>query len=189
MRRSVWFPLLSAAIVTLSFTAARADTVYDWTISGGTGGLSGSGTITLSSTATITSTGTGYAVDGLTGSLGSNDFATSNVTGPWVSGQVDNLVYPSAPGGTLLDDFGLGIVLANSYDLAVGEDNNNPGEYNVSCCGSNNPIYTYPDVIFALTSTTVSTTPLPATLPLFASGLGALGLLARRRKRKAALAA
>jgi hypothetical protein len=35
----------------------------------------------------------------------------------------------------------------------------------------------------------VGTTPLPAGLPLFASGLGALGLLARRRKRKAALAA
>jgi hypothetical protein len=35
------------------------------------------------------------------------------------------------------------------------------------------------------------TTPLPAALPLFATGLGALGLLARRRKRKnaAALAA
>ena len=35
----------------------------------------------------------------------------------------------------------------------------------------------------------VSTTPLPAALPLFATGLGAIGLLARRRKRKAALAA
>jgi hypothetical protein len=29
-----------------------------------------------------------------------------------------------------------------------------------------------------------STTPLPTALPLFVSGLGALGLLARRRKRK-----
>jgi hypothetical protein len=32
---------------------------------------------------------------------------------------------------------------------------------------------------------TVSSTPLPATLPLFATGLGALGLLCWRRKRKA----
>jgi len=32
----------------------------------------------------------------------------------------------------------------------------------------------------------VSTTPLPATLPLFATGLGAMGLLGWRRKRKAA---
>jgi hypothetical protein len=34
-----------------------------------------------------------------------------------------------------------------------------------------------------------SATPLPAALPLFASGLGALGLLSRRKKRKTALAA
>ena len=31
-------------------------------------------------------------------------------------------------------------------------------------------------------------TPLPAALPLFAGGLGVMGLLARRRKRKAAQA-
>ena len=34
-----------------------------------------------------------------------------------------------------------------------------------------------------------ATTPLPAALPLFAGGLGVLGLLARRRKKKAAVAA
>lgn len=32
---------------------------------------------------------------------------------------------------------------------------------------------------------TVTTTPLPAALPLFATGLGALGLLGWRRKRQA----
>src|ERR1039458_8413889 len=35
---------------------------------------------------------------------------------------------------------------------------------------------------------TQSATPLPAALPLFATGLGALGLLARRKKRKGAAA-
>jgi plastocyanin len=34
----------------------------------------------------------------------------------------------------------------------------------------------------------VATTPIPAAFPLFASGLGVVGLLARRRKRKAAAA-
>jgi hypothetical protein len=38
----------------------------------------------------------------------------------------------------------------------------------------------------ALEGGNLSETPLPAALPLFATGLGALGLLARRRKRKAA---
>ena len=40
-----------------------------------------------------------------------------------------------------------------------------------------------------LSFTVEQTTPLPATLPLFASGLGAIGLLGRRRKRKAQAAA
>jgi hypothetical protein len=41
---------------------------------------------------------------------------------------------------------------------------------------------TQPDLI---DDVTLSVTPLPATLPLFATGLGALGLLAWRRKRAA----
>ena len=42
------------------------------------------------------------------------------------------------------------------------------------------------DMFFQLTSVTPLATPLPAALPLFASGLGGLGLLGWRRKRKAA---
>jgi len=41
----------------------------------------------------------------------------------------------------------------------------------------------------ALTSSELSQTPLPAALPLFAGGLGALGLLGWRRKKKAAASA
>ena len=44
---------------------------------------------------------------------------------------------------------------------------------------------TFFDFVSFTATTTPGTTPLPATLPLFGTGLGALGLLARRRKRKA----
>jgi hypothetical protein len=40
-----------------------------------------------------------------------------------------------------------------------------------------------------VTATLVTATPLPAALPLFATGLGGLGLLGWRRKRKAQAAA
>jgi hypothetical protein len=45
-----------------------------------------------------------------------------------------------------------------------------------------------PTASITLNGTGVSATPLPAALPLFASGLGALGLLGWRRKRKNAAA-
>jgi hypothetical protein len=43
--------------------------------------------------------------------------------------------------------------------------------------------------VFFTASLAASATPLPAALPLFATGLGALGLLGWRRKRKAQAAA
>jgi hypothetical protein len=197
MKRSVGFlgAVALAAVVSTSFLSvpARADTVYDWTISGGSaqdgsGALAGSGTITLSSTPTINGTGTGYAVDGITGMFTSTDI-TGAITGTFTSGAVDNLVYPSDPGGFILDDFGLGITVmvspTNSYQLEFGAANGDPGFYNETCCGGGEPIYDYNDVTFGVTPETPSATPLPAALPLFAGGLGMLGAFSRRKKRKA----
>jgi hypothetical protein len=45
------------------------------------------------------------------------------------------------------------------------------------------------DNVFGVVTSLASTTPLPATLPLFATGLGALGLMGWRRRRKAAVLA
>jgi hypothetical protein len=53
--------------------------------------------------------------------------------------------------------------------FALGENLNNPGKW----AGPNQPI---------------ASTPLPAALPLFATGLGAMGLFGWRKKRKAAAA-
>jgi hypothetical protein len=44
------------------------------------------------------------------------------------------------------------------------------------------------DVTFYVSALEYQNTPIPAALPLFASGLGVIGLLLRRRKRKTALA-
>jgi hypothetical protein len=53
--------------------------------------------------------------------------------------------------------------------------------------GTHNPNYSGAGTQFALDNLTItpSVVPLPAALPLFATGLGALGLLGWRRKRKA----
>jgi hypothetical protein len=180
--KPVQIALAIAGLMAFSLSPARANTVYDWTLSGD--GLSGSGTITLSSTPTVTISGTGYAVDAIGGTIGSGDFTTSAVTGPWVTGQVDNIVYyPTAlAGGHILDDFGLGIVLGNGYDLTIGAANANPGLYNANCCGSNNPIYSYPLVSFDLGP--VAATPLPSTWTMLIAGFAGLGFFAYRRARK-----
>jgi hypothetical protein len=189
--------LTAVVSVSLAAAPARADTVYDWTISGGSstnngdGTLSGSGTITLSSTPTINSIGTGYAVDGITGTLTATNFDSvgsfsGTITGTYGPNfSVDDLVYPSAPNGFVVDDFGLGITLylnpTTTYQLAIGAANGNPGYYNVACCGGGEPIYDYQLVTLGAP---VAATPLPAAFPLLAGGLGAMGLLGWRKKRK-----
>lgn len=61
----------------------------------------------------------------------------------------------------------LGISDASSYNGAPGAYDDNSGNFSVTVSGN-------------------STTPLPSALPLFVSGIGALGALIRRRKKQAA---
>jgi hypothetical protein len=93
--------------------------------------------------------------------------ATSSVT----------ILYQSGPTTT-------GTYVLNNYDLAAGTYVLDT--YLGSCgagqsCSDND---TSTDPVYAVGFTDPPTTPLPAALPLFAGGLGALGLLGRRRKRK-----
>jgi hypothetical protein len=60
---------------------------------------------------------------------------------------------------------------------------------NVGAGGPGEPNKSYGMQAFALIQSDVSATPLPAALPLFASGLGAFGLLRWRKKHKSAAAA
>jgi hypothetical protein len=81
----------------------------------------------------------------------------------------DNLLY--FPSSSAFDSQGLTFLDAYTFNLYCTAVN--------SCFvygGTFNPA--------TFTVTEVTATPLPAALPLFAGGLGALGLLAWRRKRK-----
>ena len=95
-----------------------------------------------------------------------------------------SILYQSGPTTT-------GTYVLNNYDLAAGTYVLDT--YLGSCgagqsCSDND---TSSDPVYAVGFTPdVSATPLPAALPLFAGGLGVMGLLGRRRKRNAqALAA
>jgi hypothetical protein len=75
-----------------------------------------------------------------------------------------------------------------------GSDTNGNSSFIYYMNGFNNIWYTNPPMTVpsfgaisppSITNTTISVVPLPAALPLFASGIGGLGLLGWRRKRKA----
>jgi hypothetical protein len=73
--------------------------------------------------------------------------------------------------------------LSNLYYDSPGSSSCNTGA-GFACEDTNTDILGQPIIAF-LTPSPVSTTPLPAALPLFASGLGALGFLGWRKKRRA----
>jgi hypothetical protein len=178
------FAILACAVVAFgvsSPTTASADTYSTYDVDATYD--SGAGTVTGSFTLDTT-TNTSYAID-LTvvgaGGVNSATFTdpTDFVTGtyvtavgpmptydsPGVSLEVD-LTYPAGGGSLYTAGFGDATIYSYFSPTCGGE-----------ICG------------FPLTGTVtlapvVSTTPLPAALPLFAGGLGIIGLISRRRKQK-----
>jgi hypothetical protein len=182
--------LVVTGLLSVSLVTAHA-TTYDWSLSGD--GLTGSGTITLSNTASTTTNdpqgGTyySYVAENITGSItgGAN---MGSITGITTGDQANNLVTPNAPvdilyEGHVVDNFGLDIAFTDGiYNLAA--DAGVDSKY-VLAAIDNTPAASYSPVTFALTPE-VSSTPLPAALPLFAGGLVMLGFIAGRKKRKVA---
>jgi hypothetical protein len=155
-----------AAIISTSFSSAPARaSVYSWTLSGVS--FNGSGTITLGTEET-TNNGGGYLATGMTGEIN-----TVGVTSPTNYYGSDNTVYPFAT--TVVDGFGLGVLLANSDMVAI-----DPGSpYNIQYSVNNT---TYNDESFDLTLLTA--TPLPPTWTMLIAGFVGLGFFAYRGSKK-----
>ena len=107
------------------------------------------------------------------GSGGAPISATSD-TGPLVGLGVNPSLFLSVPQGYLSGNLSDSATYDGATFTSLGVT---PGTYTWTW-GSG-------DSASSFTIDAVATTPLPATLPLFAGGLGALGLLGWRRKRKA----
>ena len=78
-----------------------------------------------------------------------------------------------------------GVSDAGAYLVQIGLGTSaNVGPGQVAYLGLSDRAYPGSDFDFQDLTLSITATPLPAALPLFASGLGALGLLGWRRKRK-----
>lgn len=116
----------------------------------------------------------GASITALTGNA-DIDGTYYNASGPTsgANGNADNLLYSDSP---FVDQYGIG------FDLTrLGLDP--PYQYDGAGLTCNGGDFGCPD--FSPLNIQLTQTPLPATLPLFATGIGGMGLLGWRRKRKA----
>jgi hypothetical protein len=195
---------LSGSIVGALLLAAvpASAAIYDYDFASTDGqGFTLDGTFTTSNSAVpIPGAGgeLGYAISDITGVLAGLGFPAPDT----INGLIPNTVYPASsysPSGAFIYDNALffptqphldnpGVLFTtaglpgvewNLFSIAptvYSLDNNNNGAYWVTT--GTMRLYLEPS------SLGVAATPLPAALPLFAAGLGVMGLLGRRRKRK-----
>jgi len=177
--------LIAICVLALTTGAANA-TTFDWSITSefenGSGTLVASGSggaLTVTSISGTIATGSPFGPFDITGLLtpGTTYASITHVPG-------DNLLfYPAAPlvdsNGIVFSTFQALYPVESFMDIFFTE-----GHYSLLVSNSGASGITFS------VSPEISSTPLPAALPLFATGLGALGLLGWRRKRKnAAIAA
>ena len=171
------FALLMASASLIAFQAPGANaTPFDWSYTDG-GSNVGNGTLN----ADLVS-GVEYSVVSISGTANGQ-----NILGPFFFDGSDQLVF--SPAARVVDSLGVGFQVADGTLLNFYEDDGLYSPGNPFYCGAVYCLIGQSGPAVALTDLTItpaSETPLPAALPLFATGLGALGLLGRRRKRKTA---
>jgi hypothetical protein len=199
--RNMWKSKLSVALaalgfgLTLSVATAKADTITTFDVSA-TFVATSSGSFTGCSGCTL---GGNIVIDVTNGTIQSADITmTGQPVGPFTSNfgsgstgsqfsedfqdaSLANHVYMWLPVSSLLGYSG-GIICGSVSNTGCSSILSAVDSYTVNPSG----------VTWEISSgslTPAAATPIPAALPLFASGLGAMGLLGWRRKRKAQLAA
>jgi hypothetical protein len=160
-----------AAVLSCMVGGAAGATTFDWSYTGTFYDAGGTLQATLIGTDE-------YQVTSLTGA----DNFGNTLSGPDTTLTADNIVYYGS-GITPpdeIDPFGVGVVL-------TGPDAGNAVFYNflgltdiTGACSKSGC-----DPFVDAGSFALSQTPLPAALPMFAGGLGMVGFLSRRKKRKA----
>ncbi len=167
---------LVSLVLALSGGAASAVT-FDWSTTGPTG----------SGTFTATDDGSGqYTITDITGTFEGYNITELSLPGTYYN---DNLLfYPVLPDSPQLDSSGVSFLAADPGNALSAY------AFNLNFQADSG--YGYTTVFFPLSflgnsyggidtfAASTSVTPLPAALPLFATGIGAMGLLGWRRKRK-----
>jgi hypothetical protein len=160
---------LSFCMLALAAISPVHASTYDWTYNGDLAPPPG----TESGSGSLTTNGAGLITD-FSGIW--DGFAITLLTPDSFLGNDNLLIYPGTPG--FLDFDGV------SFQLSPGDDQVNlfyDAGYGAITENSDDVVVQESDGTFTVTP---AATPLPAALPLFATGLWALGLLGWRRKRR-----